>query len=209
MLYFIGLFILVMAVSLDGLGVGITYGMRKIKIPVPALLIIMLCSGAIVLASMMVGDLLGIFISETAARLLGGGILITLGLFSLVNLIRTGWDKSKDSSVIQKETTKLNDLKTVITTPDKADLDGSGRISAGEACLLGTALSLDAFGAGIGAAILGYPPTLTAMLTAGMSGLFLYTGMKLGMLLSKNKKMQRLSFLPPALLIGIGILNIL
>ena len=95
-----------------------------------------------------------------------------------------------------------------MTTPDKADLDQSGSISAGEAFLLGLALALDAFGAGIGASMLGYSPALTAVLTACMSGFFLFFGMKLGIFLSQQEKLQRLTFLPPVILIAIGIFNI-
>ncbi|MGJ9457704.1 sporulation membrane protein YtaF [Oceanobacillus sp. CF4.6] len=209
MLIYTGLLLLVIAVSLDGFGVGITYGIQKIKVPIIALLIIMICSGIIVYTSMVIGDLLSIFISKESAKILGGTILISLGLFSFVNIIRSRLKKPRTDSPEKIATTKIHDLKTVITTPDNADLDRSGIISAGEAFLLGLALALDAFGAGIGASMLGYSPFLTAFLTACMSGFFLYFGMKLGIFLSRNEKLQQLTLLPPALLIGIGILNLI
>lgn len=206
MLYYTGLLLLVTAVSLDGFGVGITYGLRKIKVPVIALGIIMLCSGIIVYTSMLVGDLLSFFISKEVAKILGGIILIAIGLFSFVNVIRAKLVNAPSTS--KAYTTKIEDIKTVMTTPDKADLDHSGSISAGEAFLLGLALALDAFGAGIGASMLGYSPILTAVLTACMSGFFLFFGMKLGILLAQQEKLQRLTFLPPMILIAIGIFNI-
>jgi len=209
MLYYSGLLLLVIAVSLDGFGVGITYGMRKIKVPLIPLCIIMICSGIIVYTSMMVGDVLQFFISKEFATLLGGLILITLGLFSLVNLFISKLKESKNETIDHTETTTMHDIKTVMATPDKADLDRSGTISAWEAFLLGFALALDAFGAGIGASMLGYSPLLMASMTACMSGCFLFLGMRLGILLSKYKKLERLSFLPPAILIGIGILNLM
>nr|WP_087972796.1 sporulation membrane protein YtaF [Oceanobacillus rekensis] len=209
MFIYTGLILLVIAVSLDGFGVGITYGIQKIKVPIIALLIIMLCSGLIVYTSMVIGDLLSIFITEKTAKILGGSILILLGLFSFVNIIRSRLKKSQTNQPKIPQATKIDHLKTVITTPDNADLDRSGSISWGEAFLLGLALALDAFGAGIGASMLGYSPLLTALLTACMSGFFLYLGMSLGTFLAKNKKLQQLTLLPPALLIGIGILNLL
>jgi len=207
MLFYTGLFFLVIAVSLDGFGVGITYGMRRINVPIIALLIIMLCSGVVVLSSMTIGNVLTTFISPETSQILGGSILIAIGLFSLVNSIRAKLVEQK-SQKKQPETNRLHDFKTVMTTPDKADLDRSGTISAGEALLLGLALALDAFGAGIGASMIGYSPVLTAFLIACMSGLFLFLGMKIGMLLSQYRKLQNFSFLPPVLLIGLGILNL-
>ncbi|MFD1334240.1 sporulation membrane protein YtaF [Oceanobacillus iheyensis] len=206
MLIYAGMLLLVMAVSLDGLGVGITYGMRKIKVPFIAILIIMICSGCIVYTSMTIGELLSNILSTKITSMLGGSILIFLGIFSLINIFRSKND-SKHSEELH-DPSKLENLKTVMSTPDNADLDKSGVISVGEAFLLGLALALDAFGAGIGAAMLGYPPFTTAILTAVMSGLFLKCGIQLGSFLSKNQKLRRLSFLPPAILISIGVLNL-
>ena len=56
--------------------------------------------------------------------------------------------------------------------------------------LLGIALSVDSFGAGIGASLLGYAPAMMAILVAVMSSLFLFIGMKLGTVLSNMKWLQ-------------------
>lgn len=206
MLFYMGLLLLVIAVSLDGFGVGVTYGMKKTKVPFSALLIIMLCSGVVVLLSMTIGDFLNSFISPHRAEMIGGLILIFLGLFSLFNVIRSKVDI--DMSKL-KNNERFHRFKTVLSTPDQADLDHSGIITTGEAFLLGTALALDAFGAGLGAAIIGYSPLLTAVSVAFMSGAFLFCGIQMGMLLLRNKHMQKLSFLPPILLISLGVFNML
>ncbi|MFD2044880.1 sporulation membrane protein YtaF [Ornithinibacillus salinisoli] len=210
MLFYTGLLLLVIAVSLDGFGVGVSYGMRKIHVPMNALCIIMFCSGIVVLSSMSLGSLFSSFISPDIANIIGGSILITLGIFSLINTIRSQLQKEKISTTSSEESTnKLHSLKTVLATPDKADLDKSGTISASEAFLLGTALALDAFGAGIGAAIIGYSPLLTAVLIAFMSGIFVHYGIKIGVILSNSRRMRQMSFLPPAILIALGILNLI
>jgi putative sporulation protein YtaF len=201
MLLYTGLIFLVIAVSLDGFGVGVTYGMRKIRVPLLGILIIMLVSGITVLMAMTIGSSLRAFISPSMAEILGGAILVALGAISLYNVLLSKGKKPTESR-------KQNILTTVLNTPDKADLDQSGIISANEALLLGTALALDAFGAGIGASMLGYSPVITALLIACMSGLFLYCGIKIGMLLSQSKQLQSMSFIPPILLITLGIFNI-
>lgn len=209
-LFYTGLLFLVIAVSLDGFGVGITYGMRRIVVPKSALFIIMMCSGVVVLLSMLIGTVLNSFLSVSIAETIGGAILIVIGLFSLINVIRNQLKQGELDEEEHQATTAGNfqSLRTVIAKPDKADLDRSGTISLGEATLLGTALALDAFGAGIGAAILGYSPFITPILIAVMSGVFVHFGIKVGVILSKNKRLERMNFLPPILLITLGVLNL-
>lgn len=203
MLFYTGLLFLVIAVSLDGFGVGVTYGIRKIHVPVPGLLIIMFCSGIIVLLSMTIGSLLSSYISPNIAQIIGGIILISLGIFSLLQVVR----QKKEMTKRQKKILKKVLLFKVLSTPDKADLDQSGTISMNEAFLLGIALAMDAFGAGLGAAIIGYSPLLTSVLIASMSGLFVYSGIKTGFVLSKMKKLSHMTYIPPLLLIALGIYN--
>lgn len=206
MLFYTGLIFLVIAVSLDGFGVGISYGMRKIHVPLVALLIIMLCSGIVVFLSMTIGNILSALITARGAEIFGGMILVALGIFSLWNIYRTSPNAKKVDQATPGN--KFTNIKTVFKTPDKADLDYSGTISANEALLLGFALALDAFGAGFGASMLGYSPVLTPLLIAIMSGLFLYSGIRIGLYLSTKKKLQQMKLIPPLLLILLGISNV-
>lgn len=204
MLFYTGLIFLVFAVSLDGFGVGITYGLRKIHLPIMGLVIIMGCSGIVVLLSMTVGNILSTFISPELAQIFGGCILVFLGLFSFYNILKSR------QTVQNKQDISHDDpgiFTTVLKNPNRADFDHSGNISIHEAIFLGFALALDAFGAGIGASIIGYSPILTTFLISSMSGLFVFGGIKLGLLLTQNTFMQKMSFVPPLLLIILGIFN--
>ncbi|WP_164667958.1 sporulation membrane protein YtaF [Virgibacillus doumboii] len=206
MLFYTGLILLIIGVSIDGFGVGITYGLQRIRVPFPALSIIMLCSGLIVYLSMTIGNVLRAFITPDWAEMFGGVILLFIGLFCLYNVLRSG----KETPF--KETTDdetWDNFKTVIKEPHQADLDHSGSISAKEALMLGFALAIDAFGAGLGAAMLGYSPLVTALSIALMSGLFVICGIQLGIFLATKKWMQRLSLLPPFLLIILGVVNMM
>lgn len=209
MLFYTGLIFLVIAVSLDGFGVGITYGMRKIHVPFLGLGIIMFCSGFIVFLSMTIGHFLLNIISPDHAAIIGGCILIFIGSFALTNILRAG---VIDKRPLEKPTQQLSfgtTFKTILMKPERADIDHSGVISTHEALFLGVALALDAFGAGIGASMLGYSPFLTTVLIASMSGIFVYSGIQIGLILAKNKYLQQMTFIPPLLLIILGVLNIL
>lgn len=202
MLQYISLFTIVFAVSVDGFGVGITYGMRNIRLSLPALLIIMIASGTIVSLSMTIGHLIRTVVTPEITSLFGSAILILLGIIVLtINLKATfNWRFLKKKP--------LEKVTAILSHPQKADKDKSGIISAGEAVVLGIALAMDAFGAGFAAAILGHPVLLTSISIGIMSAAFLYGGSKLGLLLAKSKAMEKFTFLPPILLIGIGTFNI-
>ncbi|MNW63643.1 manganese efflux pump MntP [compost metagenome] len=88
-------------------------------------------------------------------------------------------------------------------------MDASGSISSAEAMLLGIALSLDAFGAGLGAALLGFGPVSTSLMIALFSGTFLLLGMKTGLKLSGSYWMKHAAALPALLLIAMGIMKLL
>jgi putative sporulation protein YtaF len=218
MLFFADLIFLSIAVSLDSFGVGVSYGMRRIRVPFLSLLIIMLCTGVMVLISMTIGNALSSLISPTFAEIIGSLILVFIGSFSLYNVLRTKKNDEAEENPIRYEPKekewkieirKLGLFITILKKPQQADLDNSGIISGKEALLLGFSLALDAFGAGLGAAMLGYSPVLTAILIAVMSGGFVFFGIKSGFVLSQRKWMQQMAFLPPCLLIALGLFRLL
>jgi len=202
MLQYMSLFSIVFAVSIDGFGVGVTYGMRQIRLTLPALLIIMLASGTIVSLSMTIGHLIRTVISPDITSLFGSSILILLGLIVLTINLKTKFNwKLLNKKPFERFT-------SILSNPHKADKDKSGVISAGEAVILGIALAMDAFGAGFAAAILGHSVFITAISVGLMSAIFLYSGSKLGLLLAQSKTMEKFTLLPPILLIGIGVFNL-
>lgn len=230
------LLVLAFAVSLDGFGVGVTYGLRRIRIPFLSVFIIACCSGLIIWLSMQLGGWLTGFLSEFAARLIGACVLIIIGGWALFQLKRgkpydeanerteTARDVAAGSSfhakphigelsntalIVMVELKRLGLVIQILRTPQAADVDKSGTISASEAVMLGVALSLDAFGAGLGAAMIGLPALLTSLTIAAASALFLMGGIHFGFRFSTWKGMQTLSFLPGILLIMMGIMKLL
>ncbi|MBY6035222.1 sporulation membrane protein YtaF [Fictibacillus nanhaiensis] len=202
--------LLALAVSLDSFGAGLTYGMKSIKIPFRSILIIAICSAVTFLISMLLGFTLEQFISKKTGEVLGGMILLGIGIYSLwqVFLPEKEYMEKETKDIVLFEIKSLGIVIHILKKPVMADIDKSGSITGWEAVLLGIALSLDAFGAGIGAALVHLPPLLTTMTIACMSALFLWGGMVVG-LFSVNKAawMKRLSILPGLLLIVMGLLK--
>jgi putative Mn2+ efflux pump MntP len=255
------LLVLAFAVSVDGFGVGVTYGLRRIRIPLLSVLIIACCSGLVIFVSMQAGSLLTLFLPEFVSRLIGACVLMLIGAWALLQL-RKGRqsDERRDADgacasqeshglqtsaagtvnsvnaeavsgngaipvtpgakpsmgeissaalVVMVELKRLGLVIQILRTPQAADVDKSGVISSSEAVMLGVALSLDAFGAGLGAAMLGLPALLTSLTIAVASAMFLLGGMRFGFRFSAWRGMQALSFLPGILLIVMGIMKLL
>lgn len=200
MLTLISLLVLAFAVSLDGFGVGVMYGLRRIRIPLGPLAVISLWSGGVIFASMLIGKWMAAFLSPLAAKKIGALILIGIGIWALVQILRQrGEDheaaKEKtdvavpgigeiaaqgERSIFTWELRRFGLVIQILRTPTVADVDRSGNISVSEAMLLGLALSLDSFGAGIGAALVGFSPLTTSVVIAFASGTFIATGMRFG-----------------------------
>jgi putative sporulation protein YtaF len=213
------LLLLSFAVSLDGFGVGITYGIRKIMIPAASVFIISLCSGFVILLSMLVGNALTQWMSPHGASSVGAVILIAIGLWALIQFVRSGESDEQGgrriasaedaATVLRLEIRQLGIIIQILRTPSAADVDRSGTITTGEALLLGTALSLDAFGAGIGAGLVGFPPILTAVFIAVSSGIFLRVGTRVGFRVAEWRWVRQLSVLPGVILIAMGLFKLL
>ena len=199
--------LLALAVSLDSFSVGFTYGLRKMRIPFKSIVIIACCSAMTLTIAMSIGHLLQRFLSPVFAEKMGGIILIILGVWVIYQFFRS--EKEKDilpheKVIINLEIKSLGLVIHILKKPMSADFDKSGTITGVEAIMLGLALSLDAFGAGIGAVMLGFSPGYLALAVALLSSLLVFLGIKLGSYLSQITWLQNFSFLPGVLLIIIG-----
>lgn len=217
MFQLVSLFILALAVSLDSFGVGITYGMRGISIPIRSIVIIALCSGVVILLAMSIGQGLHLVLPPYVARNLGGLILIGIGIWALTNVYRSQKNTSSQEVVHERkevehiwslEIKMLGIVIQLLRKPTMADFDQSGVISPIEAIVLGIALALDAFGAGIGAALIGFSSLATAGLIGLMSGLFIYLGITCGHLCAEVTWLKKTSFFPGLILIALGLLKL-
>src|SRR5699024_3648995 len=133
----IQLLFIVLAVSFDSFMIGISFGMKKINVPIRAYIVIFLLSCTVVFTAMKMGDLFGLFLPEKWTDVIGSFIFISLGLLLL------------------RSNQRSNQRSTSNATFDK---DQSKHISLKEAFFLGMFLTMDAFGAGFGAAFLAFPP---------------------------------------------------
>ncbi|WP_409291659.1 sporulation membrane protein YtaF [Peribacillus sp. SCS-37] len=211
------LFIMALGISLsfDSFTVGFSYGLKGIAIPYPPLVIIGALTGAAFFLSMLIGHSLSRHLPSGSTVMIGALILIFLGISTVLNSLRkkenlkTGVGPDAGS---KRKSMKLFNVRIVIeilNQPELADADQSGRISLRESLMLGLALSLDALGAGIGAALQGTPIILTPVFMAVISSAILLAGTKAGKKCRNVKGMSELQVLPGFMLILLGLYKLI
>ena len=210
--------LMAVALSLDGFGVGLAYGLRRIRIPMGSLIVIALCTVFAMGISMLFGSWVTLWLRFIPARLLGATILLTLGVCQLARAI---WNHRRESLplavpamavAIQKPVLEpifrfqlsfFGLVIQVLKTPDIADVDGSGGISLRESLLLGSALAMDAFASGIGAAMAGV--TLSVIgIVALTQIIMLRLGQQMAGKIPENWT-SKAEYLPGAVLILVGL----
>lgn len=258
-------FLLGFAISVDGLGAGLVYGMKRIRIPLLSLMIISLSSGIVLGASMLAGRSVTWLMDRWVAKAMGSCMLFVMGVAMIFDAAKrrgvgsparngqtdddctaqiecgAGSGELPDVGCRESETLRENSLppcgpscvgcpylpavahaKTmkvkigslslvihILREPEAADLDGSGVLSPAEAALLGTALALDAAGAGFAAAVTGLwaasVPVVAALMKLGAVAL----GARLGSSCSRALGGTSLVFAPGACMILLSLLSLL
>ena len=153
---------------------------------------------------MLIGQFLAQIISVHVVKILGAALLIGLGAFSLIKGLLEVF-QSGEAPILELNINSLGIVIQVLKEPGAVDADRSGVVTGREALLLGAALAIDSFGAGIGAALLGLPIGLTSLCVGVCAFAFLSAGGFLGQRLGAVKSYQRLALLPGIILIAIGV----
>ncbi|MDR3288128.1 MAG: sporulation membrane protein YtaF [Peptococcaceae bacterium] len=213
--------LLAVALSVDGFGVGLSYGLRRIRLPVSSLSVITLCTILAMGISMLLGNILRLGISFFPVKLLGAAMMIALGVWQIAKAVKRRLavqPPSAEPAVIpalasvppraqqQLLNIRINYLGLVIQvlrTPDLADIDGSGVITFRESILLGIALAVDAFISGMGAAMTGIGFSVV-ILVAATQLLMIKSGQWLAQVTPEDL-IQKAEFLPGAVLIFVGL----
>lgn len=199
--------LLALAVSLDGLGVGFSYGLRRLKLPWVSLILIALISTTVSFASLAVGKLSSIFFKPVLVQKLGALLLLILGLEMILEAyLQARGEKLEENHILIKvRVPRLGVAIAILQEPHQADRDLSGTISPGEALTLGLALALDAFGTGIGAGATGFSLWLTPLLIGWCQFLMVGAGLLIGQRWPWKEWNKRGAALPGIILIAIGL----
>lgn len=186
------------AANLDNGGVGVAYGLRRIRVPLFPNLLIALIGAAGTAIFGWAGQHLALVIPPQWGNWLGALVIIGVGLWVLVgNLPHRTPSGHADATD--------PDALSVLIDPALADRDLSGDISLGEASLLGVALGVNAWAGGLGAGLLGIPLGPVIFMVGLMSVLMLTLGLAIGSQVGTRWLGSRATWVAGILLILIGL----
>ena len=152
---FIYMIIMAFSLSIDAVGIGISYGIRGIKISAFAKFVICAMSFLIILLSMFLGDILYSLVPKHIGQIIGSLILFILGFL----IIFQGMKDKKEKINKKKEKTLHFIIKPlgisikIIQSPEFCDFNKSQVIEPLESVYLGIALSFDSIGVGMTSSI--------------------------------------------------------
>ena len=204
-----------LSLSLDAIGVGLAYGLKKIKILPSSWLFMSLIS----LMTAFLAVALGKFFYQVLPDRIGSYIsilmLLAMGITMIKNAVKKLLSQDTASRPEPKPKQKQYVLHilgltiTVMQDPSRGDFDGSKRIEPNEAAYLGLALSLDAIGAGIGYAMSSASILLFPVCISLFQFLFLRLGIKIGTCFTAFRIHESFfSFLPGIIMIFLAVLRL-
>lgn len=178
------LFILGFAVSssLDNLGVGISYGIRGIRIGFLSNLVMAVICFLFSEAGILFGQWIMRLLPGVLPVLIGSFVLAVIGVrIVLLAMPRKATQEKQLDSISDEPAAKpARSVQEILKNPETADADKSGHIGLGEAVLLGAALSANAVTNGLSAGMFGLSPLAISLTAAAGSFLTVWFGVYFG-----------------------------
>lgn len=168
--------IIAFTLSIDALAVGLSFGIKKIRLPAATCLIVFLVSAGVSFLSVCMGQLILQILPGRAADIISIVLLVVMGLVVMRPALPKRKAKPKaEKSVLEFALRPFHITIRILIEPGSGDRNESGSIDRAEAIPVALALSLDTIGAGIalGASGFGY---VFPLLVGALQTLFLKCG---------------------------------
>ena len=211
---FLDCLLLAIPISLDCIGIGMTYGIKNTYITPLAKFIIFSIFFIVTSVAVSIGTLIIEMFSLETANIVGVILLVLMGLWIIYQSFRA----KKECAKPKKPKTLIPKIHRffikpfgltiqIIKSPSNSDLDHSNHIDAKEALYLGSAISIDSFCAGVGCSAIGITSLLFPLFISIFHIIFLSFGSFIGEKLSSRTKIPDniWSIISGVLLITIGI----
>lgn len=176
----------------DNFVVGISYGIKKIKIGPASNLLIALINLAGTILSMSAGKAIFRFLPGKMSNFIGSIILILIGCYTVVSPLLAASHPDR-----------------ILENPEKADMDNSKSIEVKESVALAFALTINNMGLGIGASITGLNIIITSIFTLFFGLLTITLGCLLGSRFLSKASSKGATIVSGLLIIALGVYEIL
>jgi len=205
-------FLIALSCNLDNVGVGISYGTRRIRLPLITNLYIALLTSFGTYLAMVAGQQAFQFFSPESGAILGGGVLVVMGVWVLrqETARRRQPEEAAEPEPVPENANESwwQHLRTLLGDPVRADYDGSGHIDLKEGTILGLALLLNNLPNGVAAAMIKLPVFLTTLAVGVLSLLTFWLGIGIGRYAATRSQAAWTWVASALILIGIGLVEI-
>lgn len=184
-------FLFAISANTDNFVVGLSYGIKKIKINLVSNILISLITLTGTVLSMSFSKMIVILIPTNLSNIIGSTMLILIGAWTII-----------------KPLFKNIHSDSILENPEKADKDKSSNIDAKESVTLALALTLNNIGLGIGASITGLNILITSIFTFVFSLLMIIAGYFLGSYYLSKKFTKKATLISGLIIISLGIFEI-
>jgi putative sporulation protein YtaF len=185
------------ASNLDNAGVGIAYGIKKIRVPFMGNLIIAVMGFLFAIVGGFFGNWVSSWLSPFICNVIGMIVLVIIGVWVLCQPL---FEKK-----VNHRSSNRNLLLQILQNPEEADLDRSKSVGFIESIILGVALSINNLAGGFDTGI----THLNIWITSLISGVFSYVCVGLcvylGSRVSGEKLGKQASFISGIILILVGL----
>ncbi len=164
--------LLVIVLSLDAFAAGFSYGMGKVSVPFPSLIIIALLSGSMLTASMLAGNFILGLIPAGLTKGISFFVLFLLSLYKFYD-------------ALPRLHLKTHGL-TTDTISEKVNKENKAILSGKEAALLAFALSVHNISAGLCTGALPLPVFVLLLITTAIHFVSIKLGILTGSLLAEK-----------------------
>ncbi|MEB2298397.1 manganese efflux pump [Lysinibacillus xylanilyticus] len=188
-MHWIAIILIGIAANLDNLGIGLAYGIKRVKIPILSNAVIALISMIVTYVAVTAGGVVIEYVSPDFANLIGSLLLCVIGIWTLL------------SSRLSKQ--------GILENPEVFDEDKNYIISFREAMTLGFVLSANCLAGGIALGANGISAIWTVISIGFFSFITVGAGVHFGGLLTKTFIGKHSTAISGWLLILIGIIEII
>jgi putative sporulation protein YtaF len=200
-MHWLSIIVISLAANLDNLGIGVSFGAKRTKIPFVSNLIIATLSMVAAFLSITFGNILSSYISPSMANWTGSALIILVGIWSI-------WSGINEPVQVPLQSNAKQGLTSLLRNPSKADTDGNHIISWKESLTLGLALALNCIAGGFGVGVSGLSPIATTLFIGIFSLITIELGVRLGYQIALTWFGKYSNVIGGILIIGIGFYEI-
>lgn len=171
---FLSPLLLSLSLNLNTLTVGISYGIKRIRINRSSVILVAIITSFGTFISMCIGKIIEHFLNSDLSNIFGNVLLILIGIYFIIEFMRIEKKHhGEDTSYYVESTLKYEEL---LEGPNIIDIDKSGEIDIINSLVLSISLTINSLGAQIAASIAGVNISLSVLFNFIVTIISIYLG---------------------------------